>query len=397
MSHYGRRSYGKTQPDPSITTAILQPRTPGSLPVLLAIALIMRLVFLALPAFSTDPLRFLSDGINLLEGRNPYTAPPALEIPYGHLRSFYPPLMELFFAGAAALMRDAFIFRLLGGVGELLFLAWFLYRKRAKPLPRAVMLFLLFNPLSLHEIWREGHLDHIGAFLLYCAILNVRPKLGGQSHRRQAYLFTLLSVAWKFVGVLALAFRLCRAGGNSPLKRVWLRLSDPFALLVLLFFVLQFLPALFFTAFAERGLTVYLYYWHHGNGIVQLLRAMGFADAHGVYLVQRGIVLLLVIIAMLYLLRRISYTDALVLAVGTLLVLFPVQHPWYYFLLFPFIMLYRRWRFALVALCLLAPLSYFGYTENWASLGFWVMLVVWMVGVGWRLRESSPTDTLYPP
>lgn len=391
-SHRGR-SYGKTaltapngaqnavgksrQPRHQAEKSLLLPRTSPFVWLLFATALLVRIVFLMLPAFSTDPLRFLSDGINLLEGRNPYTAPPVLEVPYGHLRSFYPPLMELFFAFAAALSQNPAIFRWLGGAAELVFLSWFFYRKRAKPIPRILVLFLLFNPLSLHEIWREGHLDHIGGFLLYFAILTARPRLGRGYRQCRAYFFTLLAIAWKFVGVFTLLFRL-RRGGSSPLQRVWVRLSDRFSVVTLLFFALQFVPAYFFTPFAERGLTVYLRYWHHGNGIVHWLHGLGFAEAHGVYLVQRAIFLLLFIISLLYIVKRLSHTNAIVVAVGSLLVLFPVQHPWYYFLLFPFILLYRRWRGALIALCFLAPLSYLGYLDQAASLGFWVLLALWL-------------------
>lgn len=359
---------------------------------LVAAALLIRLSFLFLPAFSTDTQRFLSDGMNLLEGRNPYTAAPALPIAYGHLRSFYTPLMEVFFAFAVWLMRDPFIFRLLGGAAELLFLGWFFAHKRSRPVSFFLTLFLLFNPISLHEIWREGHIDHIGVFFLYFAIVNVRAAFAHRRSRMRAVLFTLLSIAWKFVGVIAVLF-LLRKRASSPLQRTFARAANLFTLSAGVFFVLQLLPAYAFTGYAERGLTVYATYWHHGNGIVHLLRALGYADAHGVYIVQRLILLALLVIGGLYLARRLRYADALCLGISTLLVLFPVQHPWYYFLLFPFILLYRRWRLPLAMLCLLAPLSYLGYTERFAPAGFWIVLVVWLSSALWTLRhigKSAP-------
>lgn len=355
---------------------------------LIVLALAVRIGLLFIPAFSTDTQRFLSDGINLLEGRNPYTAAPALPIAYPHLRSFYTPLMELFFAFAAWLMRDPMIFRLLGGAAELCFLIWYYWQKRKRPLPCGLALFLLFNPLSLHEIWREGHLDHVAVFFLYLAIINLRAAFAFGRNRGRAVLFTLCSIAWKFVGVFAVLF-LLRQSESSPLKRAFARVANLFIFFAVAFFALQLLPAYVFTDYAERGLTVYTTYWHHGNGIVHLLMRQGFVDAHAVYLVQRLIVLLLLVLAGFYLAGRLSYTSALCIGAGTLLVLFPVQHPWYYFLLFPFILLYRRWRWPLVMLCLLAPLSYWGYKPEFAWVGYPIVLGAWLSAAFYMLRRSA--------
>lgn len=347
---------------------------------LLIVALLARATLLCVPSFSTDTRRFLSDGINLLEGRNPYSAAPALGIAYGHLRSFYTPLMQAVFAGAAWLLPDPLIFRLLGGGAELLFLGWFFARRRRRPVSCWLTVFFLFNPLSLNEIWREGHLDHIGVFFLYFAIVHVHAAFAHRRSNARALGFTLLAIAWKFVGVIAVLF-VFRKRRSSPLLQVFSRFANSFTLFAVSFFLLQFFPVYTFTSHAERGLTVYATYWHHGNGIVHLLHALGFADAHGVYLVQRLILLALLAIAALYLARRLAYGDVLCLGIGTLLVLFPVQHPWYYFLLFPFLLLYRRWRRALALLCVLSPLSYLGYTQSFSAWGFWVVLAVWLSSV----------------
>ncbi len=353
---------------------------------------------LALPAFSTDTQRFLADGLNVAQGKNPYTAPPPIEIEYRHLRSFYPPLQQAFFGVAVKVHASPWIFRLLGGLAELAFLTWFIARKwrRAwvqdvpgrrctggasarRRVARWIILFLLFNPVSLHEIWREGHLDHIGAFLLYFAIVNARAAFGRRQSSVRRYLYTFASIGWKFTGILAPAFFLPRAatrGWQGLLRRA----VSPFALACGLFFVLQFLPGVLLTPFAERGFLVYSQYWHHGNGIVHLFEALGFAAAHGVWLVQRGILLVFVLSAILYMLRRWSYSEMLYFSLGTLVVLFPVQHPWYYFLLFPVILLSRQWRPLLALLCLAAPLSYLGYIAPLKSVGFIATSILWFSG-----------------
>lgn len=347
---------------------------------LVTAALLLRFGMLFLPAFSTDTTRFLADGINLLNAENPYMAAPPFAIAYAHLRSFYTPLMEFFFAAAAMLWQSPVVFRLLGGLAELVFLGWFFARKQHRPLPRLLVLFLLFNPVSLHEIWREGHLDHIAAFFLYFSIVNVKPALAQKRGLSRALPFAALSIGWKFVGVLSILFRLQR-GAATPFLRSVRRVFSVFTLFCLIIFALQLVPAYFFTPFVERGLTVYTTYWHHGNGIVLMFSAFGFADAHGVWLTQRFILLIMLILMAAYLLRRLAYTEALVLALGSLLVFFPVQHPWYWFLLWPLILLLPRWRNTLMLLCMLSPLSYLGYTADFKSIGFVITSGVWLVAV----------------
>ncbi|MCX7632503.1 MAG: hypothetical protein N2Z22_04125 [Turneriella sp.] len=344
----------------------------------------MRVGLLWVPGFSTDPQRFLSDGVNLLQGKNPYTAPPALPIAYGHLRSFYPPLLEGFFAFAVWLWPDGRIFRILGGLLEIFFLAWFFHRKRQRPLPKSLVLFLLFNPLSVHEIWREGHLDHVAAFALFLAIANLRAS-GHRNHKLHAAFFMLFSIGWKLIGVFAAPFYLPRQRSSRLLQQV----QNPYLWLALGFLALQLLPVWLFTEHSARGLTVYTLYWHHGNGIIHFLSSLGFADAHGVWLVKRGIFVLCLAISLFYFLRWLNLIHSLVLAVGSLLVFFPVQHPWYYFLLFPFILLLKRWRNVLMLLCLLSPLSYLDYIPASFPWGFWLKAVLWLACVFHFIRKQT--------
>lgn len=314
---------------------------------------------LGLEPSSTDTQRFLADGLNVAHGKNPYTAAPPIEIKYGHLRSFYPPLQEIVFGAAALVHPSPFVFRILGGLAELAFLIWFFWRKRQKQTSKIVTLFLLFNPLSIHEIWREGHVDHIGVIFLYFAILNIKART-----RWRAFFYTALGIAWKFAGIFAVAYR------RQP----------AFVIFAASIFAVQLIPAVLFTPFAENGLTVYRTYWHHGNGIVHLLQSMGFAAPHAIYLIQWSIALLTMAVGVLFLLRRIHVYDAFYFSLGSMLVLFPVQHPWYYFLLFPAVLLSPRWRNLTAAICCLAPLSYLGYTENFKSAGFIIVLAVWGSG-----------------
>jgi hypothetical protein len=349
-----------------------------TLPTLL-LAVALRIGLLSVPAFSTDTNRFLSDGINVAAGKNPYTAPAQLEIRYAHLRSFYPPLQELVFGAIAAISAKPLAFKIFAGLAEMLFLIWYWRRVRGRPGMRLVILFLLFNPISLHEIWREGHVDHVGIFLLYFSIINIRARFIKQPHRARSFIYSCLSIGWKFTGILSILYYYPRTDKKRFMRSVW-RLANPYSMGLMLFLVLQLFPAIIWTPFAESGLLVYTNYWHHGNGIIHLLESLGFSAAHGVYLVQRGIIGLFALAAVTYSLGRWSYYNALYFALGTMLVLFPVQHPWYYFLLFVPALLSRGWRRLSMLVCCLTPLTYLGYTDTEKSVGFVIICGVWFGG-----------------
>jgi len=330
---------------------------------LVAFAILLRLSMLTLEPSSTDTKRFFADGLNVAQGKNPYTAPAPFEIKYGHLRSFYPPLQQVFFAGAVAAWPNPKIFRVLGGLAELLFLVWYLRRHHRQA---AVSFFLLFNPISIHEIWREGHLDHIGIYALYFAII---------SRRAKRYAWAFAAIAWKFAGIIAIAFRRRFA----------------FAVILAAFFASQLAPAIYWTPFAESGLSVYKTYWHHGNGFVHLFESFGFAAAHGVYIVQLSIIALGLITGAFWFFRKLHIYDAIWFSLGSLLVLFPVQHPWYYFLLLPGVLLSRRWQNTLMLVMCLTPLTYLGYVGHLKSLGFIIISLVWFVGAALVLSRQSKT------
>jgi hypothetical protein len=341
-----------------------------------ALAAVLRCGMLLIPPFSTDTQRFLADGLAVRSGENPYQAQPQGPVPYGHLRSFYPPLQQATFGALVAVWPSREFFRLFAGLCELAFLLWYFYRKWRKVVPVSLTLFLLFNPLSLHEVWREGHLDHIAVYFLYFAILNVRAAFAFKRNHRRGYVFTMLSIGWKFYGILAPLFRLRKWNAMPNLIR---RLFSPLALTAAAFLAMQLVPVFFFTPFAERGFTVYVNYWHHGNAIVDLFRHFGFAAPHAIYLVQRLIAVLLFGLALGYAAGRLAFYDAFCIGLGSLLVLFPVQHPWYYFLLFPVVLLLPRWRTPAMLLIMLTPLTYLGYTESYKSWGFTAILTAWVV------------------
>ncbi len=151
--------------------------------VILAVALLLRLLFLFNPPQLSDDLyRYLWDGSTLLHGTNPYAAAPAdLRPPPGlaeiHARinhpdyvTIYPPAAQVLFAGGAALggsvtgLKTLLLLLDMGLCGLLLALL----RKLGLPLWRGVL--YAWNPLPVLEIAGSGHVDGAGLTLLVGAI-----------------------------------------------------------------------------------------------------------------------------------------------------------------------------------------------------------------------------------
>ncbi|WP_223923718.1 hypothetical protein [Geobacter sp. AOG2] len=158
-----------------------------SLPVILVVAFLLRLLFLfAPPQLSDDSYRYLWDGSNVLHGINPYaTAPSSVKPPPGlaavHARinhpgyvTIYPPMAQVLFAGGAALggtITGLKVFLVLLDMGLCLLVAMLLKRLEL-PVWRAVL--YAWNPLPVLEIAGSGHVDGAGFTMLigsFCLLM----------------------------------------------------------------------------------------------------------------------------------------------------------------------------------------------------------------------------------
>jgi hypothetical protein len=174
--------------------------------VILAVALVLRLLFLfAPPQLSDDIYRYLWDGGNLLRGANPYAAAPAAQTPPPELRAIhakinqpdyvtiYPPAAQLVFAGGAAfggtiMGLKAFLALLDLGLCALLIM---LLQRLELPSWRAVL--YAWNPLPVLEIAGSGHVDGAGLAMLagsICLLVPDRQSVAGTVPRRWAYLLS---------------------------------------------------------------------------------------------------------------------------------------------------------------------------------------------------------------
>ncbi|MDF1555594.1 MAG: hypothetical protein P1P84_21155 [Deferrisomatales bacterium] len=146
--------------------------------VILLVALLLRLLFLAAPPQLSDDLyRYLWDGQQLLRGANPYAAAPAVAsvpaaldelrrfVNHSELVTIYPPAAQLLFAAGSLLgwgvlgMKVFLVFLDLGSCALLLRLL----DRLALPRWRAVL--YAWHPLPVLEIASSGHID--GAGLLF--------------------------------------------------------------------------------------------------------------------------------------------------------------------------------------------------------------------------------------
>lgn len=145
-------------------------------------ALLFRLVSAAgAPALSDDVYRYVWDGRVQLHGTHPYAhspLDPELEplrdadwekINHPELRTIYPPLSQVAFAGLAALGLGPTGFRVALGIADfgvvLLLLAWL----RRRDLPQERVLLYAWNPLAVLETAGSGHVEPLGVLAVVAA------------------------------------------------------------------------------------------------------------------------------------------------------------------------------------------------------------------------------------
>ena len=174
--------------------------------VILAVALVMRLLFLySPPQLSDDIYRYLWDGGNMLRGINPYAAPPSAASPSPDLAAIhslinhpdyvtiYPPTAQLVFAGGAAFggsITGLKVFLVLLDLGLCALLVMLLKRLEL-PAWRAVL--YAWNPLPVLEIAGSGHVDGAGLIMLigsFCLLVMDRQSASTTVPRRWIFLLS---------------------------------------------------------------------------------------------------------------------------------------------------------------------------------------------------------------
>jgi hypothetical protein len=371
---------------------VLSGRTTGSLRIVVAVALVCRLIlFFSPPSLSDDIYRYHWDGRLLLSGVNPYRhAPAAPELaPYrdalwpginhNDVPTIYPPLSQAAFALAETTG--------LGLAGhKLLYLAvdaatlWLLLRLLARRgLPPERTLLYAWSPLVLVEIAGSAHNDVL-AVLLLLASLHLLER------GREAPSVALLAAS-----ALAKLYPLCLL----PVYFRHLR-RKPRLLLVPVLALAAYLPFAGAGWGLFAGLAIYGQHWRFNDSLFWLLSALLPPLAARV-----AAALLLALTVAWVSLRETDPLRAAFFSLAALLLLSPTVHPWYLLWVAPFLCLYpsRAW----LLLSVSVPLSYWilvGYVER----GVWqeslaVKALIWLpfyALLAWDWRRSRQAAEARP-
>lgn len=152
--------------------------------LVMIVAIIIRLLFLFRPPELSDDLyRYVWDGLQVLNGHNPYALAPSdiqpqteaelhllSRVNHAELTTIYPPAAQLVFTGGAALGGNLSGMKILLTVIDLFTCAFILkvLSLRGEAPCRSVL--YAWHPLPVLEIAASGHIDSAGIFFLILSI-----------------------------------------------------------------------------------------------------------------------------------------------------------------------------------------------------------------------------------
>lgn len=302
--------------------------------------------------YSQDYLRFISDGLLLVEGKNPYWEKPTLDVEYPEMKSMYFITLWPYFL-FLALFSKIFPYFIAAKILPAFFeitLSVFLAKKQ-KP----VAWFYLTNPLSIFETWHEAHFEIIPVGLLILAFYFLKQK------KQKIFLFlSCLSGSLKLYG-----FFLFPIFFVSRKKFLQIFVFNFAWLIFYLFLCLSLVPTLFFHATLpgqNSGLVNYFHYWHHGQIFMSLFFFLQIKQKIAV-LCLYGLFLFGYLWALFYwLFIKKDVQKFLFYFFVSFILFFPVQHPWYYMLLFVYIAFFQKHRDFFILQTILVGLNYLTYT-----------------------------------
>jgi len=152
---------------------------------ILLVAAIVRLLFLFRPAeLSDDIYRYLWDGLQLINGNNPYSLAPAYVHPnsamltelrqrvnHPDLVTIYPPSAQLIFLAGAALYKSILGIKAVVAVLDLAACYLIIRLLHDMRLPAWRSILYAWNPLTVIETAASGHIDAAGLFFFLVSIL----------------------------------------------------------------------------------------------------------------------------------------------------------------------------------------------------------------------------------
>lgn len=321
----------------------------------------------ARPDLSTDIYRYAWEGRILLDGHNPFSAPPdspalaALrdaDYPYiseQRMPTIYPPLAQGAFMLAAAVHPGPLALKVLFSLFNLATL-WLLVRMlRRRGMPASRLVLFAWNPLVIIETGHSGHVDAMAAFFLVLGI-----ELWEARRRLWAGAVLGASVLVKYIAM-----------AMTP----WLARRRCLAALAVMaaVMVLGYVPFLDAGSSLFASLRVYsTHWWFNGPPFIALSSFLGDSDVARRLLAAGGIAFA---IAAAH--RERDPARYAFLVLGCALVVSPTVYPWYLMSIMPLLCLFpsRAW----IAFSGLVMLSY-GVWPVYAASGAW-LVPTWLLAV----------------
>lgn len=330
-----------------------------------------RLLFINYPV-GNDIYRYVWEGYIQTRGFNPYLHAPDstslmdltrgvmegiwANINHRDLGAAYPPLTMLLNRLLAAVKPDPQFFKLVFtgfDLGVLLILARILWWRRIHP---GTLLLYAANPLVILYAAGEGHLDVLQVFFLCLGIYWVLRGRAGAG-----FLVLGMAVMVKYLSIVALPFLLT----SENRHKCW-----PF-----------FLPLLLYLPFADAGLHILASLktfgttMHYNDSATVLLRLV-FGEGAATPLAA---ILLVCLCLGIYLLVH-DQLKSVYLAIGCLLVLLPTLHPWYLFLIAPFMVFYPSpaWIYLQAAACFTFPVLGVEYASGIFQEIHWIKILEYL-------------------
>ncbi len=350
----------------------LRGKSEGAGPLVLGLACLFRLTFLAAPpALGNDLYRYLWDGRVTLSGGNPFLETPAscvaaspddneiARIEHAEIPTIYPPAAQALFAAGAALQAGIYGIKLLVMVADLLVIAALRALLRARGQPPVLSLIYAWNPLAVTETAWSGHLEPAAILFVLLAARAIIQKrehratlaltIGGlvklfplvlmapllRSIRARSFLLvpTLLVAAyWPFHAAGRRLFAGLRAYSDR-----WLANESLFALVYAAIDALDPTPRLKSAiAWTRRCIP-------HTGGLDRL-----YAYVYPVDLAKGLCALALLVFAVGLWLRRADPLRGCFLLTAAALLLSPTAHPWYFLWVLPWLCLFPSRPFLLL-------------------------------------------------
>jgi uncharacterized membrane protein len=320
------------------------------------------------PSLSDDIYRYIWEGKLVTAGINPFAHAPSdpslasfhdhaifPHINHKEYSAIYPPLNQFIFALSTIISPTATALNMTFILFDLLTMALLFLILRERQLDACRIMIYAWNPLVIMEFAGSGHLDSAGIFFLMLALYFFTRKRSCSSALALALSFLI-----KFIPLIFLPFMLVR-------RKV-------ITLAVFVFTaILLYLPFLDAGRNLFESLSAYSEHWVFNASFYEALLWIGISPLQARKISLILLILIVIVIFFRYTKKKSKEQEASIyyvvfIALGALLLLTPVLHPWYLCWMVPLLVIFpnRAWIYFTGSVFL----SYF-ILKGYAEAGVW--------------------------